>query len=156
VVQGGRSWSYGYDSKGRLASVTDALARTDSLYYDDADRLIRQVLPNGSEILYGYDANGNLTSLTPPGRPAHGFGYDAADQDSIYAPPSLGAGNWSTEYRYNLDQQFTKVIRPDGQEIALGYDFAGRLDTLTTPHGAYSFGYSASTGQLTSVSAPGR
>jgi RHS repeat-associated protein len=155
VGQGGRSWSYGYDSKGRLASVTDALARTDSLYYDDADRLIRQVLPNGSAILYGYDANGNLTSLTPSGRPAHGFAYDAADQDSVYAPPSLGAGSWATEYRYNLDGQLTRVIRPDAQEIGLGYDFAGRLDTLTTPHGAYSFGYSASSGQLTSVSAPG-
>jgi RHS repeat-associated protein len=155
LAQGGRSWSYGYDSKGRLASVTDALARTDSLYYDEADRLIRQVLPNGSEILYAYDANGNLTSLTPPGRPAHGFAYDAADQDSVYAPPSLGTGSWATEYRYDLDQQLTRVIRPDGQEIALGYDFAGRLDTLTTPHGAYSFGYSASSGQLTSVSAPG-
>jgi YD repeat-containing protein len=68
VVQGARSWSYGYDSKGRLAWSRDPLQRTDSLYYDDADRLIRQVLPNGSEIFYGYDANGNLTSLTP--RPA--------------------------------------------------------------------------------------
>jgi YD repeat-containing protein len=155
VAQGGRSWSYGYDSQGRLAWSRDPLQRTDSLYYDDADRLIRQVLPNGSEILYGYDANGNLTSLTPPGRPAHGFAYDAADQDSVYAPPPLGTGSWATEYRYDLGQQLTKVIRPDAQEIALGYDFAGRLDTLTTPTGSYSFGYSASGGQLTSVSAPG-
>jgi RHS repeat-associated protein len=36
-----------------------------------------------------------------------------------------------------------------------GYDFAGRLETLTTSTGSYSFGYSASTVQLTSLSAPG-
>jgi YD repeat-containing protein len=33
-----------YDGAGRLATTTDPLGRTDSLFYDGADRLLRQPL----------------------------------------------------------------------------------------------------------------
>jgi hypothetical protein len=51
----------------------------------------------------------------PPARPAHGFTYNAVNQDSVNAPPSAGAGRWATEYRHNLDRQLTQVLRPDAQ-----------------------------------------
>jgi YD repeat-containing protein len=67
VQTGGRVASYTYDSSGRLATTTDPLNRTDSLFYDSADRLTRQVLPGGREIAFAYDSSGNLTSVTPSG-----------------------------------------------------------------------------------------
>jgi YD repeat-containing protein len=79
MEQGGRAWVYGYDSRGRLASTTDPLQRTERYFYDAADRLEWQVLPDGREIRYAYDAKGNLTSLTPPGRPAHSFSHTPVD-----------------------------------------------------------------------------
>jgi YD repeat-containing protein len=103
VQTGGRVASYTYDSLGRLATTTDPLGRTDSLFYDDADRLTRQVLPGGREIAFAYDSSGNLTSVTPPSQPAHLFKYTSLDLDSLYDPPSLGAGTWATQYRYDLD-----------------------------------------------------
>ncbi len=156
VRSGGRTWSYAYDPAGRLLSTTDPLGRTDSLFYDTADRLARRVLPGGRQVEFVYDSSGNLTSLTPPGRPAHLFTHTAVDQDSLYAPPSLGAGTWATEYRYNLDRQLTEVRRPDGVTVGFGYDpTTGRPSTVTFDRGTLGFGYSPTTGQLTSLTAPG-
>lgn len=77
VQTGGRIATYTYDTLGRLATLTDPLGQTDSLFYDSADRLERQVLWGGRVVQYDYDAAGNLTNLTPPGRPAHVFRYTA-------------------------------------------------------------------------------
>jgi YD repeat-containing protein len=147
--------SYTYDGAGRLATTTDPLGRTDSLFYDGADRLTRQVLPGGREIGFAYDSSGNLTSVTPPSQPAHGFTYTALDLDSVYAPPSVGVGTWSTQYRYDLDRQLTRILRPGGDSIVLSYEaLTGRPSTVTFDRGTLSFGYSGATGQLTSLTGP--
>jgi len=155
VQTGGRVASYTYDGAGRLATTTDPLGRTDSLFYDGADRLTRQVLPGGREIGFAYDSSGNLTSVTPPSQPAHGFTYTALDLDSVYAPPSVGVGTWSTQYRYDLDRQLTRILRPGGDSIVLSYEaLTGRPSTVTFDRGTLSFGYSGATGQLTSLTGP--
>ncbi len=105
---------------------------------------------------YGYDATGNLTSLTPPGQSAHLFRYNAIGLDSVYEPPSLGAGTWSTQYRYNLDRQITEMQRPDGIVVSVGYEpTSGRLSNITFDRGTLSIGYSPNTGHATSLTAPG-
>jgi YD repeat-containing protein len=58
-----------YDAKDRPQAITDPLLRTESYTYDDADRITVQTLPDGQTIGYAYDANGNVTGLTPPGKP---------------------------------------------------------------------------------------
>ena len=156
VSQGGDTWSYAYDASGRLQSLTDPLSRTDSLLYDSADRLVRQVLADSLEITYDYDEAGNLTSLTPPGRSAHTFTYNALGLDSIYNPPDVtGLAEDRTFYTYNLDHQLTEVLRPDARSIALAYDAAGRIDSLTIDRGTLDVAYDAVTGQISSVTAPG-
>ncbi|HEX6616918.1 MAG TPA: RHS repeat-associated core domain-containing protein [Gemmatimonadales bacterium] len=156
VQTGGRVTSYTYDPSGRLATATDPVGRTDSLFYDTADRLTRHVLPGGRAVLFAYDSSGNLTSLTPPGRPAHGFSSTSIDQDSVYSPPSLGAGTWATEYRYNADRQLTQVIRPDGGTIGFGYEpTSGRPSTVTFDRGTIGLTYGSTTGQLTGFTGPG-
>jgi YD repeat-containing protein len=101
-------------------------------------------LPDGRALAYSYDANGNLTSITPPGRPPHQFAY---------TPPAVGQGNTRTLYQYNKDKQLTRITRPDGQVLDLGYQAAsGQLISLTLPNGVYS--YSPGTGQLTGLTAP--
>jgi RHS repeat-associated protein len=155
VQTGGRVASYAYDSLGRLKTTTDPLNRTDSLFYDTADRLIRQVLPGGREIAFDYDSSGNLISVTPPSQPAHLFKYTALDLDSVYAPPSLGVGTWSTQYRYDLDRQLTKILRPGGDSIVLNYQSAtGRPSSVVFDRGTLAFTYGDSTGQLLGLSGP--
>ncbi|MCI0689894.1 MAG: hypothetical protein L0Y54_22045, partial [Sporichthyaceae bacterium] len=156
VKTGGRVASYAYDAKGRLHTSTDPLGRTDSLFYDDADRLTRQVLWGGRVVQFAYDSSGNLTSVTPPGRPTHTFRHTAVDQDSVYGPPSAGAGLWATEYRYNLDRQLTELRRPDGVNVGFGYEAtSGRPTAVTFDRGTIGMSYSATTGQLSGLTAPG-
>ncbi len=46
----------------------------------------------------------------------------------------------------------SNVSRPDGDAITPAYDTAkGRLTSLTTSRGTSTYGYSSSTGQLTSI-----
>jgi RHS repeat-associated protein len=149
--QGGRNVLFGYDSRHQLTSVTDPLTRTVSFTYDDAGRVLTQRLPDGRVIAFTYDASGNVTSVTPPGRPAHNFSFTTVDQVDSYAPPVVpNAG--ATNYRYNSDRDLTLVTRPDGQTIGLGYDAAGRLQTLTAPTLTNTFGYDDA-GNLASIAA---
>lgn len=154
MTQAGRVLQYDYDSTGRVKKVTDPFGRTAQFLYDSAGRVVTQTLPDGRVITYGYDANGNLTALTPPTKPAHGFSYTAANQDSLYTPPAAGLSSFQTKYTYNLDRQLTQILRPDSQTIAIAYDTAGRPSTLTLPNGSSTFGYSPTTGLLTSLTAP--
>lgn len=153
-TQGSRRWSYTYDSQGRLATTTDPLTRTSESFYDSADRLTRQVLTDGRELLYAYDLNGNPRSITPPGRQAHQFEYSGLNLLTSYNPPSLGTGTWSTTFQYDLDRRLTQIARPDGQNTGFGYDSAGRLSTVSVLGGALNYTYDSITGSLTDVSGP--
>ena len=154
IVQGSRQWSYAYDANGRLATATDPLTRSSQYSYDSAGRLTREVQTDGGAATYAYDGIGNLRSLAPPGRPAHQFQHNSVNLLTSYDPPSLGAGIWSTTYQYDLDRRLTRVVRPDSQTIAFGYDSAGRQSTVIVPGGAVNYGYSTSTGNLATVSGP--
>lgn len=150
-----RTTGFAYDAQGNLASITDDLQRSTYFDYDLAGRVTRQTFADDRSVDYSYDPGGNLTAIVPPGREAHVFAYNESEQEAGYSPPSLDGVEAITAYAYNLDKQLTQVSRPDGQTINFTYDTGGRLDTLTIPRGSYSYGYDAVTGQLTSLSGVG-
>lgn len=143
-----------YDSAGFLESVIDPLGHTVSLTYHAAGRVTQETLLDGRVIHYAYDANGNPTAITPPGKPDHSFAYSSVDLLSIYSAPVVGSEANQTSYTYNLDRQLTRVARPDGQAVDIGYDPAGRPSTLTLARGSINYAYDAVTGNLSSISAP--
>jgi RHS repeat-associated protein len=171
------SFSYGYDLRGRLASltqgqgadvrdtifsyntqgflnsITDALGRSQSYSYDPAGRVMQQTLPDGRVIQFTYDPNGNVTLITPPSKPSHSFSYTSVDLESQYTPPAAGIGTPATQYAYNLDKQLTKITRPDGQTMDFDYDAGGRLSTITVPNGTLGYAYHATTGNLQTLTA---
>ncbi|HTR25894.1 MAG TPA: RHS repeat-associated core domain-containing protein [Terriglobales bacterium] len=154
VTQGTRSETLAYDSDGRLASTTDALGQTRSFTYDADGRTLTDTLPDGRVINYAYDANGNLTSLTPPGESAHDFGYSTVNLTTSYTPPVVSGGG-ATTYTYNADREITKLTRPDGEVVNYNYDSAGRLSSLVAPTSTLNFTYDAATGNLINASIAG-
>ena len=151
LSQGARVTTLTYRSDGFLGSVLDPLQHATSFGYDLAGRPTSQTLPDLSAFGIGYDPNGNLILVTPPGRPDHAFAYTQADLEKDYTPPDVRQPR-TTHTDYNLDQQVSNVSRPDGDFTTPTYDLAkGRLTALTTSRGTNTYGYSASTGQLTSV-----
>lgn len=145
-----------YTPAGYIATLTDPLTRQSSFTYDVLGRLTSETLPGDRTITYQYDAAGNLTALTPPGRPAHTFGYNQLGLVTAYIPPVVaGSGSNQTLYSYNHAQELTQIARPDGVNVLFGYDENGRLQTITLPRGPLTYGYSPTTGQLTTLAAPG-
>jgi RHS repeat-associated protein len=155
LQSGGRASTFAYDAKGRLLSTTDPLNRRDSLFYDEADRLTRRVLPDGRQVTFAYDSAGNLVSVTPPGKPAHTFAYAPADRLAAYNPPTNGLGSSATTYSYNTAGQLTVMRRPTADSISFAYDFAGRPASVSFDRGSIGFNYNSVTGTLSSLNAPG-
>jgi len=154
VTQGNRTTTLSYNSNGFLASVTDPLGLQNSFTYDADGHVLTRTLADGRVITYTYDANGNQTSVTPPGKSAHSFTFSPVNLTSSYTPPTV-TGTGTTTYAYNLDRQLTTTTRPDGETIVYNYDTAGRLSSVVTPTETLNYGYSTSTGNLSSVAVKG-
>jgi RHS repeat-associated protein len=149
-----RGITFDYNTEGYVSSITDPLSQTVGFEYDEAGRITRQLLPEGREIGHGYDANGNMISIAPPGRPNHEFSYTPVDLEGQYAPPNVGPGTGATTYTYNLDRQLTQVTRPDGRTVSFAYDAGGRLSSRTIQRGTTTYAYDAQTGNMSTVTAP--
>ncbi|HZY42095.1 MAG TPA: hypothetical protein VFF59_08855, partial [Anaerolineae bacterium] len=149
-----RVFTYTYNSDGYLATITDPVGHTTNLAYDAAGRVTAQTVPDSRVIGYAYDANGNVTAITPPSRPVHTFGYTPVDLMSAYTPPTAGAVITPALYTYNVDRQLTRITRPDGQLVDVGYDSAGRQNAVTTSRGTTSYAYDPTTGNPATISAP--
>lgn len=158
ATQGGgaaaRNFNLTYNANGFLAQITDPLGQTTGFAYDAAGRVTQQTLADGRVISYSYDANGNLSSITPPGGSAHSFSYTTRDEVSSYTPPALGSGSPATQYSYDAAGQLTQISRPDGQNISFTYTNVGRINSLTTPRGTTNYSYNATSGNLSSITAP--
>jgi RHS repeat-associated protein len=152
ISTGTRRVVFTYNDRRELTGVRDPLSRTIGFEYDAAGRVTRQTLPDGRMIGFEYDADGNVVSITPPGRAAHRFSYTAINLSESYKAPTVAAG--LTQYAYNKDRQLVSVTRPDGQVLAVTYDFAGRISAITAPNGTYSSTFDVTTGMLSSTRGP--
>jgi RHS repeat-associated protein len=154
IAQGARTTTLSYDAHGNVASTTDPRGLIRSYTYDAAGNMLTATLEDGRVVKYAYDANRNLTSVTPPGGTAHTYSYSPINLPTTYTPPSV-TGSGPTTYTYNVDRNVTKVTRPDGAIITNKYDSAGRLASMVTPSATITYGYSATTGNLTKAAVSG-
>jgi RHS repeat-associated protein len=155
IEQGARASAFTYNAAGRIATYTDAANRETQFLYDGADRLIRTTRPGNRTTAFGYDATGNATTITPPGRPAHQVGFNRVNLATSYVPPDVGGGTSATSNTFDADRRPTRIVRPDGAELTIAYDPAGRPLTMTTPQGEARASYNATTGQVTGLTSPG-
>ena len=147
-----RTTTFAYNNEGYLQTVTDPLSRVVRFQYDLAGRVMEQTLPGNRVISFNYDASGNLVSLTPPGKPQHGFDYTEVGLMKEYDPPlAPHTGTRVTTYSYDTERKPTLLTRPDGQTMAFDYDSAGRLSALNLPGRQLTYGYSTTTGNVTSI-----
>ncbi len=130
-----------FDAAGNLKSVIDAAERKTTYAYDAADRLVdvdyaEEATPDES---YEYDADGNLVSMID------GTGESTFDYDQLgrLAEAENGHGD-VVGYGYDLADQLTGLIYPNGKSVARAFDAAGRLESVTDwLSGTTSFAYDA-------------
>jgi RHS repeat-associated protein len=149
-----RTFTLTPDSHGNLATVTSPLSLKTSFGYDPADRPSSLTLPGGQQTTQSYNADGTVQSLTPAGQPAHTFTYTPTGLLQTYSPPDIGTGPTKVTYGYNLDGQPNQITQPDGRQLTVGYDGAGRVHTLTLPGGQITYAYDPQTGNPQSGTAP--
>ena len=149
VNQAGRTQSFDYNGRNELTGIHEARGLTAAFTYDDAGRPLEQTLPGNRIVTFTYDANGNVRTITPPDSESYSFTWNGRNQMTAWeAPLSV------THFVYNADGDVESIELPDSSLVTFGYDVAGRIKTLSAPHGKYDFGYDGTTGRLQSVSAP--
>ncbi|MEV4356590.1 LamG-like jellyroll fold domain-containing protein [Nonomuraea sp. NPDC049625] len=111
----GRTLTYGYDPASRLKTITatSGTASTQTIDYDNMDRVTGQTLKNGSgtqlaKITYGWDKDDSLTTKTTAGTAGAGtntYGYDHAGRLTSWTAP----GGAITAYEWDAAGNRTKA-----------------------------------------------
>jgi RHS repeat-associated protein len=148
----GRKTLKTYDDAGNLTSVVDPAEREAAFGYDAADR------PTGiayseeatSDAAFEYDADGNLVTLVD------GTGESSLTYDQLGRLTRSENGHGAVvKYGYDLAEELTGIVYPNGKEVVRGFDSAGRLASVSDwLGGKTSFAYDADS-NLTAISFPG-
>jgi len=135
-----RETALAYNAQGFLESITDPENHTTSYTYDAVGRMTGINRPDSATVGFTYDKNGNMTVLTNPSAIDHGFGYNRVNQNSSYQTPLSG----SYSYVYDKDRRLVQTNFPSGSQINNVYDKT-RLMQIRTPEGNIDLTYLCST-----------
>ena len=139
-----QSTSYGLDSLRRIQSITNALANTASLTYNQLDAVTTAQDFAGVATNYLRDALGNATQETSPDV---GMAHSAYDANGLLASTTDATGRTIGLERDALGR-LTQLNYNDGTSSVLRYDLAGAAyNAAGSPN--------ASIGQLSEVQDPG-
>ena len=131
-----RQTGFTYTAQGFLESATDPGGYTTTYTHDPVGRTTGVSRPDGSSIGFTYDKNGNMTVLTNPSTIDHGFGFNKVNLNSSYQTPLSG----SYTYVYDKDRRLKQTNVPSGNQINNIYA-NGRLEQIQTPEGNIDFTY---------------
>lgn len=159
-----------YDSEGRVTVKRDHLGNTNFMLAVNANGwLTNRWTPAKGSTRYGYDAVGNLSSIDYPNSTDISFQYDAINQlismtDAVgtttlgwkaYGALANEDGPWNDDkitYSYTTarERQSFALQQPYGSDWqqTYSYDSVGRLTTISSPHGAFTYDYGSGPGNL--------
>ena len=138
-----------YDDNGNVLALNQGGTGNITRTYDRRGRVSSYTGPNGT-IGYRYYPSGKLAKLIYPGGNEASFGHveytywpDGRLKDVI---DRLGGGTRTTTYAWRTDGRLQSITRPNGTVRTIGYDAAGRPDSISEQAGAtallnYVIGY---------------
>jgi YD repeat-containing protein len=149
ITSGGGSGTttltYTYDGNGNQTSLTDASGKT-TYTPDAANRLVKELRPDGTAATYGYDEDDDLTSMSDGISDSESFTYDAADRlHTVTATTPTGPETWTYAYQYSPPSAAmlvigTTITDPNGiieqdtlsDGLLTGIKYSGAAGTLTS------------------------
>jgi RHS repeat-associated protein len=117
-----------YDAAGNLKKTEDALGRTISYSYDAADRLKEANYSEEAthDVTFEYDKDSNVTKMVD----GTGTTTKVYDQLDRLTEVTNGAKEL-VKYKYDLGNEETEIIYPNGETVKRAFDKAGRLEKVT-------------------------
>lgn len=136
--------SYVYDNNGNLTSKTDRKSQVISYGYDAANRLTSKTYPDTTSVSYTYDLANHLTQVVDP-TGTYGFTFDADGRltQTSTAYTFIAGHTFTVGYGYDAAANRTSMTDPQNAGTTYVYDTLNRLQTLTSPQGAFGFSYDA-------------
>jgi RHS repeat-associated protein len=131
----GNTISYGYDSQGRLTTITDAIGQVTTLSYGNGDqyKITKVTDPFGRSARFQYDSQGRLTSSTDALGIVSNYGYDSTNfLNSLRTP--YGITTFTTDS--DVQHHGINATNPLGQteRVELRYNSVPAIsDTDTVP-----------------------
>lgn len=117
-----------YDAAGNLKKSEDALGRTISYAYDNADRLkeVNYSEAATADVTYKYDKNSNIVEMID------GTGTTTRVYDQLGRLTEVKNGKAEVvKHIYDLGNQQTEIVYPNGETVKRAFDKAGRLEKVT-------------------------
>jgi RHS repeat-associated protein len=144
-----------YNAVGEVATFTDPFGLVYRSRYDADGRRTALTLPDGGVVQAGYDAANRVTSVAPPGRPAHLFTFAANGGLASYTAPAIAGAAEKWQLVYDTDDRVSRLTRPDGTLVSIGYDSAGRPATRSVGGQTTTAAYDPATGYPSTITQPG-
>ncbi|OSI08132.1 hypothetical protein BWD07_12080, partial [Neisseria canis] len=117
----GEEWRFIY-APGHT-EITDALGRTEHLYFDHHNEVVKKVFADGSSILTERDALGRPVKVTDEMGRETRYRYNEQGLLAMIG----GEGGQNQHIRYNRQLRPVEITRPHGHKTLLEYDAQGRL-----------------------------
>jgi RHS repeat-associated protein len=117
-----------YDAGGNLKKTEDALGRTIAYAYDNADRLkeVNYSEAATADVTYKYDKNSNIVEMID------GTGTTTKTYDQLGRLTEIKNGAKEVvKHKYDLGNQQTEIVYPNGETVKRAFDKAGRLEKVT-------------------------
>jgi len=99
----GTSYTYTYDSQGKLLTATDPTTGTVQFKYNSADELTEVDYPDNEYLRFQYDSGGRRTQMVDQTGFTTNYHYDAAGRPSPRSPTAAA-----------IRSLFTRTTPPDG------------------------------------------
>lgn len=134
----GQNVRYTYDLNGNIRTITDSSNRVTTLGYDELNRLVYSIAPEGNGTTwFEYSVGDQVTKVTDPRGKATSYVYDGFGQLWAQYSPDTG----TTTFQYDASGLVTYMTRSDGSALAYQYDGLGRLTWYGTSTEGRAYGY---------------
>jgi RHS repeat-associated protein len=143
-----RTWTYTWNTNGRVATINGPRAATGSgatlkddkttFAYDTAGNVLTTTNGlNQVTTFAGYNANGRPGTMTDPNGIVTAFTYDALGRTKTVTVkhPSIVAQDAVTTFDYDTEGRVTRLASPLTDEVFMDYDLAGRMTALRATSG---------------------
>lgn len=127
----GAQEQYAWDAKGDLVTITDALGNRETIAYNTIGLPVTITDALNRTVTYSYNNLGNLVQVTNPAGETTSSAFDALGRVTSVTNP-LG---YVTSFAYDAAGRLTEVADANGGTTGYSYDSYGRLITKTSPDG---------------------